>query len=231
MAETSTQGGNGKQGQGPLGFADCLKTAVSIELAVDHQKYQGSIEKTIPGKAILFKIFHLKQELLNIPDGYEGVRILAHCENNRLRIYQTKVIKKKLPRFLLSFPGIEVEQKNRAHMRARTNIPTAITVLRRAYGLLPHEKKGAGKIENMSEGGCSISTHVPLETKDTVSFFLSLKNGNSSISLDLHGNVMSIEKVENESVRAGIKFVDLQQKTEQLIMLFMARRTAPQMAG
>lgn len=219
------------QAQRPLEFADCFETAESIELMVDHQKYQGSIEKTIPGKAILFKISNLKQELLNIPDGYDGIRIQAHCKNNMTRTYQTQLITKKLPRFLLSFPGMEIEQKKREHVRAQTDIPTTVTVLRRAYDILPHEKKGEGRIENISEGGCSISTHVPLATKDTVSFILSLKNGNSILKLDLHGNVMCVEKLGNNYVRAGLKFVDLAQETEQLIKLFMARRTRPVMVG
>lgn len=206
------------------GVAAFLNDVESVHLIVDEKKYTGEIEQWKLGEAIVFMVSNLDQELVNIPDGFSGVMIKAIGKKGVVRNYQTTIIQRKLPRLLLSFPKKEIARVQREHARFNANISTPLILEKRDHDMLPDDRNGLGTIENVSQGGCSITTQMAFIKGDTVNFFLPVKKGNETKDLDLYGQVMNHEELDNGICRIGLKFVRLNEECKKEIADYMDRR-------
>lgn len=216
-----------KTGKGEPDFqriAACLNDSKTVQLIIGETKYNGEIEQWKLGEAIVFRVSNLDRELVKIPDGFSNAIIKAVGKKNIIRNYKTTVIKKKLPRVLLSFPKKEVERIQREHARLHANISTPIILEKRENDMLPDDRTGMGTIENVSMGGCSVTTHMPLKKGDTVNFYLPVKSGGETKDLDLYGHVMNLEKLDNDILRIGMKYIRLDMENQKEITEYMDRR-------
>ena len=204
--------------------AACLNDSETVQLIIGENKYNGEIEQWKLGEAIVYKVANLDQEIVYIPEGFSGAIIKAFGKKGHIRNYETKIIKKKLPRVLLSFPAKEVERVQREHARLYANISTPLILEKREHDMLPDDRTGMGTIDNVSQGGCSIVTHMPLKPEDTVNFYLPVKSESGSKDLDLYGKVMNVEKLDNGQIRTGMKYIRLGIDNEKEISDYMSRR-------
>jgi hypothetical protein len=220
-----------KRIEGYDAVAACFNNAESVQVNVGVNRYFGKIERIVHGKAIVFRVNNLDNNLVKIPNGFSQVMFKIIGRDNIIWNFQTRLISKKLPRLLLLFPERETEKVERSHARVHTNISTPIILKKRVHDLLHSDNTGMGTIENISEGGCSISTQMDLEIRDTINFFMPVMADEITIDLELHGAVCNLDKVSGGAVRAGVKYLKMDRETEISLMAYMARRLRLHFSG
>jgi c-di-GMP-binding flagellar brake protein YcgR len=78
-------------------------------------------------------------------------------------------------------------------------------------------KQGMGRTLNISESGMLLETHFPIEPKHALQLTISLEED----LLDIEGKPVHIRSVEGGKYQVGIKFVNLGQKSTQLLKNFI----------
>ena len=213
-----------KKIEGYEAVSSCLNNAESAYVNVGTNRYDGRIERLIPGKAIVFKVNNLDDNLVKTPDGFSNVLFKVTGRDKTTSNFQTRIISKKLPRLLLLFPVSETEKIERTHSRVHANIATPIILKKRAYDLIPLDNNGMGTIENVSEGGCSISTRMEVKVGDTIEFFMPVITDDKLVDIELHGIICNIDKTPDGSLRSGICYSNLDRQTDALVKAYMVRR-------
>jgi hypothetical protein len=78
-------------------------------------------------------------------------------------------------------------------------------------------KQGMGRTLNLSESGMLLETHFPIEPKHMLQLTISLEEE----LLDIQGKPVHIRSDEGGKYQVGIKFVDLGQKSIELLKSFL----------
>ena len=78
-------------------------------------------------------------------------------------------------------------------------------------------KQGMGRTLNISESGMLLETHFPIEPKHMLQLTISLEEE----LLDIQGKPVHIRSDEGGKYQVGIKFVDLGQKSIELLKSFL----------
>lgn len=199
--------------------------AETVDLYIRENRYHGEIESQKRGEAILFKIINIDQRLIDIGQGTGGLIFKVKTKDGRIKSFETTVMRKKLPRLLLSFPEEEIEQKERKSFRANTYISTPLILVKREGDLLPDDTMDLGNIENISDGGCSISTGMKLQKGDVINFFIEVKpSKHETKNLDLHGIVRSVQKLDTGKHLMGIQYTRFEGEVKRELLAFMKRR-------
>ena len=79
-------------------------------------------------------------------------------------------------------------------------------------------KQGMGRTLNMSESGMLSETHFPIEPKHTLQLTISLEED----LLDIKGKPIHIRSIEGGKYQIGIQFLDLGQKSTQMLKRFIS---------
>ena len=79
-------------------------------------------------------------------------------------------------------------------------------------------KQGMGRTLNLSESGMLLETHFPIEPKHELQLTISLEED----LLDIQGKPVHIRSVEGGKYQVGIKFMDLDQKSIELLKNFIS---------
>lgn len=214
----------GKRIEGYDAVAACLDKAESAQVNVGTNRYDGKIERWVQGKAIVFCVNNLDDNIVKVPNGFSHVLFKVIGRDKTICNFPTRIISKKLPSLLLLFPKRETEKVERSHSMVHTNITTPIILKKRIHDLLHSDKNRMGTIENISEGGCSISTRLELQIGDIINFFMAVMTDDKLVDLDLHGTVCNLDKPSGGSIRAGVRYLNLDRETDMTIKAYMVRR-------
>lgn len=79
-------------------------------------------------------------------------------------------------------------------------------------------KQGMGRTLNISESGMLLETHFPIELKHVLQLTISLEED----LLDIQGKPVHIRSDEDGKYQVGIKFMDLGQKSIELLKNFIS---------
>lgn len=199
--------------------------AETVDLMIRENRYTGEIENQKSGEAILYKIKNVDQLLIDIGKGSSGLIFKVKAKDGRIKNFETTVLQKKIPHLLLTFPDEEVAQKERKSFRANTNISTPLILVKREGELLPDDTMDLGNIENLSDGGCSITTGMKLQKGDIINFFLEVRpSKHETKNLDLHGIVRSVQKHATGKSLLGIQYTRFTNELKEDILAYMKRR-------
>ena len=78
-------------------------------------------------------------------------------------------------------------------------------------------KQAIGRTLNVSESGILLETHFPIEAKQIVSLSLALEDD----LINMTGEVVYSRPGDDEKFETGIKFLDLDNDTQQTLKLFI----------
>ena len=78
-------------------------------------------------------------------------------------------------------------------------------------------KQAIGRTLNVSESGILLETHFPIDPKQIVSLSLALEDD----LINMTGEVVYSRPGEEEKFETGIKFLDLDSKTQQTLKVFI----------
>jgi len=190
--------------------AQYFQNASSVDIQVLGKFYQGSVEKLVERKAILYKVKNVDQSLIQFPEALASVILKVKGKDDSVRSFETKVVKKKLPHLVLLLPEAEVARIEREHERVMVEIPTTITLLKRVGDYLPKMNSAEGKIVNLSEGGCAIVSPLDLAIGDKINYTLEviIHSGDKKL-LEPTGMVKSMFKVGEINKKACIQHIKL----------------------
>lgn len=190
--------------------AQYFSQAVSVDIQILGKFYEGSVEKLVERKAILYKVKNVDQALIQFPESLSSIIIKVKASDNSVRSFETKVIKKKLPHLVLILPEAEITRIQREHERIGVEIATTVTLLKRVGDYLPKVNTGEGKIVNLSEGGCAIVTLLDLAIGDKLNYTLEvIVNSGDKKILEPTGMVKSIFKISDMAKKVCIQHVRL----------------------
>jgi len=212
--------------QGYDKVAECLNLATRVDLLIWENTYIGEIESLRQGEGIVFKIKNVDQHLLEIPEGSRGPRIRATLRNGDIRNFETRILVKKFPLVILAFPKEEIPKVERKYTRVHTNLSTPIILVKREFDLLPDVTTGMGTISNVSQGGCSIVTYMKLQQGDIINFFMEVNPKGDKKTLDLHGAVRSVTKLDTGNNLLGVQYQRMPKDLQKEITEYMIRRGA-----
>ena len=213
--------------QGYDKVAECLNLATRVDLLINENTYVGEIENMRQGEGIVYKIKNVDQQILDLPESSRGPKLRATLRNGDTRNFETRIVQKKFPHVVLTFPKEEMAQVERKYTRVHTNLSTPIILVKRSFDLLPDETTGMGNISNVSQGGCSIITYMKLQTGDIINFFMEVTPAaGEKKTLDLHGIIRSITKLDTGNVLLGVQYQRMPKDLQKEITDYMIRRGA-----
>ncbi|MDH5543523.1 MAG: PilZ domain-containing protein [Nitrospinota bacterium] len=204
--------------------AHCLHNAESVKIELDENLYSGTVERWKIGQFIVFKTSNIDNSLVGIPAGFSGLKLKVIGKSGAVRNFTTKILKKKLPLIMLSFPASEIEKVDREFERVYVQLDTPVILTKRIGDILPDETTHVGTITNISKGGCAISTQLGLHKGDKINFFMEVSSTSGKKSLDLLGIVRGVQKYDNGTASYGIEYQKLNRETKNEIDTFMDRR-------
>jgi len=78
-------------------------------------------------------------------------------------------------------------------------------------------KQAIGRTLNVSESGILLETHFPIESKQIVSLSLALEDD----LINMTGEVVYSRPGDDEKFETGIKFIDLDDNTQEILKVFI----------
>jgi len=205
----------------------CLNNADSVKIELDENIYSGSIERWKIGQFIVFRVNNIDSSLVSIPVGFSGLKLKVIAKSGAVRNFKTRILKKKMPLILLSFPKSEVEKVERMFERVYVQLDTPVILVKRIGDILPEETTHVGTITNISKGGCALSTQLTFHKGDRINFFMEVSTDIGKTTLDLMGVVRGIQKYDNGTTSYGIEYYKLDRDMKREIFTFMERRLNP----
>jgi len=231
-------------------IAMIFNLAESVHLEINGEKYEGELEEIKIGEHIVYRLGNVTAEIINLPLGTDKILFKVINSVGAIKTFQTSLMKKKLPRLMLSFPDREASKVIRTTQRVYTNIKTPVFYVKSKNTLLPPNRYGLGTLTNIGEGGCSITLNMDIGKEDRIDFFLEVNSEevgsvkpkdsggkvarqkqkenpavNKKKTLELSGIVKSKVELSEGVYNFGVQFVGLDRDTEKDISAYMKRRT------
>lgn len=185
--------------------SDALNNAKEIHLEFDDHRYRGDILDWRLGEYVLFRVRHADDGLVRIPVDYDLCHLRAIPENGKPVIFRVKLLQKKIPHLLISFPMEPEVEVVRKQARRFMRVTTPVVLKRKENVMAAADRPGIGTILDISEKGVMLQTSLPLEKGDRVTIFINVSSGGKKKNLEMLCIVRRVDQ-EGKQFTCGLEF-------------------------
>ena len=209
MAETDSERTNinaDEARQKLIAFSsNIINNAKELYFEFGEHRYRGDLLDARLGEYILFRARHADDGLVRIPVDYDLGFLRAIPTKGKPITFRVKLLQKKIPHLLLSFPmepeAEVVRKQNRRFMRATT----PVVLKRRDNVLVTSDRSGIGTILDISEKGVMLQTPLALEKGDRVTIFINVSSGGEKKNLEMLCIVRRVQ-LKGKLFTCGLEF-------------------------
>ncbi len=162
-----------------------INNAKELYFEFGEHKYRGDLLDSRLGEYILFRARHADDGLVRIPVDYDLSYLRAIPQKGKPVTFKVKLLQKKIPHLLLSFPMEPEPEVVRKQKRRFMRVTTPLVLKRRDNTMLAADRSGIGTILDISEKGVMIETSLELEKGDRVNIFLNVSTGGEKKNLEM----------------------------------------------
>lgn len=203
--------------------SDALNNAKEIHLEFDEHRYRGDILDWRLGEYILFRVRHADDGLVRVPVDYDLCRLRAIPEKGKPVIFRIKLLQKKIPHLLISFPMEPEAEVVRKQARRFMRVTTPVVLKRKDNALAAADRTGIGTILDISEKGVMLETSLPLEKGDRVNIFINVSSGGKKKNLEMLCIVRRVDH-KGKLFTCGLEFHKPSEQSLRAVADFLAGR-------
>ncbi|MBI5178594.1 MAG: PilZ domain-containing protein [Nitrospinae bacterium] len=227
MAEEA-KNGNVPEGTDYRPIYNILNNAKNMFFEFDEHKYEAEIIEMRIGEYVLIKIKKPYQGLVNVPPKYEYCKLRVFSMQGPVNIFPVRLLQKKLPGVIISFPDKEEPGFVRGTKRLFIRMSTPIILRKRDNVLVPRDTTGMGIITDLSDGGCSLFSKVQLTKGDKVRVFVNLSHTKEPRNVEMFSIVRRVSIAEDGQGDYGLEWLQATDQIKQDIKTFLSRHPSLQ---
>ena len=198
----------------------------------DGTRHDGWVEAYIPDEAAIFCFSKPGIDADNISVGDSNGIISIRLPHGSYKNYRSEVIKKKLPRILVSFRPEGEDGLERKHPRVEAHNDTPIILLERGHEIVLDHKNGTGIVKDISGTGASIYSDMLLGAKDKISFSMSFDDSNGTRrEMNFTGRVMNSRKMDGYYKLYGVTIESMDKETSNNLRAYLDGSLHPKGSG
>ncbi len=182
-----------------------INNAKEIYFEFGEHRYRGDLLDARLGEHILFRVRHADDGLVRIPVDYDLSYLRAIPENGKPVTFKVKLLQKKIPHLLLSFPMEPEPEVVRKQTRRFMRVTTPVVLKRRDNTMAAADRAGIGTILDISEKGVMLQTAFALEKGDRVTIFINVSSGDEKKNLEMPCIVRRVEQ-KGKQFTCGLEF-------------------------
>lgn len=201
--------------------SDVINNAKELYFEFDEHKYRGDLLDSRLGEHILLRVRHADDGLVRIPVEYDLCRLRAIPENGKPISFKVKLLQKKIPHVLLSFPMEPEAEVVRKQTRRFMRVTTPVVLKRRDNVMVAFDRSGIGTILDISEKGVMIETALELEKGDRVNIFINVSSGSEKKNLEMLCMVRRVDQ-KGKLFTCGLEFYKPSEQLLRAVADFLA---------
>lgn len=198
-----------------------FNNAKEIYFEFGEHRYRGDLLDWRLGEHVLLRIRHADDGLVRIPVDYDLCRLRAIPQKGKPVTFKVKLLQKKIPHLLLSFPmepeAEVIRKQNRRFMR----VTTPIVLKRRDNVMVTADRSGIGTILDISEKGVMLETALALEKGDRVNIFINVSTGGEKKNLEMLCIVRRVDQ-KGKLFTCGLEFFKPSEQALRAVADFLA---------
>ncbi len=198
-----------------------INNAKELYFEFGEHKYRGDLLDSRLGEYILFRVRQADDGLVRIPVNYDLSYLRAIPQKGKPVTVNVKLLQKKIPHLLLSFPMEPEPEVVRKQKRRFMRATTPLVLKRRDNNLLTADRSGIGTILDISEKGVMIETSLELEKEDRVNIFLNVSAVGEKKNLEMLCIVRRVDQ-KGKLFTCGLEFFNPSEESLHAVADFLA---------
>ncbi len=204
-------------------FANVLNNAKTSFLEYDEHKYECDIVEMRLGEFIVLKVHKPDQGLVNVPLRYDFCKLRVFTVQGKVYIFPTSIVQKKIPLMVIAFPEKEEPGFVRTGKRLFVRQSTPIILRKKENLLVPRDATAVGTITDLSEGGCSVISRMPLTKGDKIRIFLNVSHEKEARNVELFCIIRRAAPTPDGQVEYGLAWHEVSESVKADIKNFLTR--------
>ena len=210
--------------------ADIFNNAKLVSLEFEKYKYDSDVAEMRLGKFIILKIRKPDQGLVDIPADFGSFKLRVFADNGKVITYPVKMIQRKLPFMVMSFPT--ATEAGFARSTKRLFVKQTVLIVRRKKDnvMVEANSRGMGILTDLSPGGCAVISKMELQKGDKVIVYLNVSETKEPESLEMTTVVRRALEEEDGYGEFGMEWLNVSEDKLKRVKEYLVKHPAASVA-